>query len=553
MPATHTPVLIVGAGPVGLALAGDLGWRGVACTLIEKTEGRVEHPKMDLIGVRTMEFCRRWGIADRVRDAPYPPDYPQDYVWLESFTGYEFGREKFPGRGLEPLPKESPQKRERVPQDMFDPIIKQWASEFPGVTLRHNTELIGFADHGTHVAATVRDLKTGETRELTADYMIGTDGGASFVREALGIQMSGHPALTYTTNVIFRCPDLPSLHDKGKGYRFIFIGPEGTWLTIVAINGGDRFRMSLVGSAEKVTHTEDDIRKALRRAMGKDFDYEILSVLRWVRRELVAESYGRGRVYMAGDAIHLTSPTGALGMNTGMQDAVDLGWKLDAVLKGWGGPNLLATYEIERKPVAVRNIKASTDNLERMLAPRTTHKPTPEMFQPGPTGDIARKKYGEWYTELMRHEWFMNGYHLGYRYDTSPIVWPDGTPAPPMEGQTYTQIARPGARAPHIWIGEGRSTLDLFGKGFVLLRLGADAPAGEGIVGAFAAAAVPLKVETLASQDVRKLYERALVLVRPDGHVAWRADKEPADATTLADCVRGAGSLSQMQAVERAS
>jgi 2-polyprenyl-6-methoxyphenol hydroxylase-like FAD-dependent oxidoreductase len=549
----HTPVLIVGAGPVGLALAGDLGWRGVACTLIEKTDGKVEHPKMDLIGVRTMEFCRRWGIADRVRDAPYPGDYPQDYVWLESFTGYEFGREKFPGRAFEALPEESPQKRERVPQDMFDPIIKRWASEFPGVTLAHNTELIGFTDQGTHVTATVRDTLSGETREIAADYLVGTDGGASFVRERLGIGMSGYPALTYTTNVIFRCPDLPKLHDKGLGYRFIFIGPEGTWLTIVAINGSDRFRMSIVGTPEKVTHSEDDIRAALERAMGKPFDYEILSTMRWVRRELVADSYGRGRVFMAGDAIHLTSPTGALGMNTGMQDAVDLGWKLDAVLKGWGGPNLLATYEIERKPVAVRNIKASTDNLERMLAPRTTHKPPPEVFRPGPAGDIARKKYGDWYTELMRHEWFMNGYHLGYRYDTSPIVWPDGTPAPPLEGQSYTQTARPGARAPHAWIGKGRSTLDLFGQGFVLLRLDADAPAGDAIVRAFAAAGVPLRVETLASAEARKLYERALVLVRPDGHVAWRADREPADASALVDCVRGAGPLSQMQAVEKAS
>jgi 2-polyprenyl-6-methoxyphenol hydroxylase-like FAD-dependent oxidoreductase len=549
----HTPVLIIGAGPVGLALAGDLGWRGLACTLIEKTEGRVDHPKMDLIGVRTMEFCRRWGIADRVRDAPYPPDYPQDYVWLESFTGYEFGREKFPGRAFEPCPPESPQKRERAPQDMFDPIIKKWATEFPSVTLQHNTELTGFADEGDKVRATVRDNLTGETREITADYLIGTDGGASFVREALGIGMSGHPALTYTTNVIFRCPDLPKLHDKGLGYRFIFIGPEGTWLTIVAINGGDRFRMSLVGSGEKVQHSEDDIRAALLRAMGKPFDYEILSVLRWVRRELVADSYGRGRVYMAGDAIHLTSPTGALGMNTGMQDAVDLGWKLDAMLKGWGGPNLLASYEIERKPVAVRNIKASTDNLERMLAPRTTHKPPPEVFQPGPEGDIARKKYGDWYTELMRHEWFMNGYHLGYRYDDSPIVVPDGTPAPPLTGQSYTQTARPGARAPHIWIGEGRSTLDLFGKGFVLLRLGADAPSGAAIVSAFAQAGIPLRVEALPSPEVRRLYERALVLVRPDGHVAWRADKEPGDAAALADCVRGAGSLSQTQGLGRAS
>ncbi|MCC6889470.1 MAG: FAD-dependent oxidoreductase [Hyphomicrobiales bacterium] len=543
----HTPVLIVGAGPIGLALAGDLGWRGIACTLVEKTDGRVEHPKMDLIGVRTMEFCRRWGIAERVRDAPYPPDYPQDYVWLTALNGYELGRERFPGRGFEPCPPQSPQKRERVPQDMFDPILKQWASEFPSLTLHHHTELVAFEDKGSHVLATLRDVNSGATREIAADYLIGTDGGASFVRETLGIGMGGDPALTYTTNVIFRCPNFASLHDKGLAYRFIFIGPEGTWLTIVAINGGDRFRMSIVGTPEKVTHSEDDIRAALTRAMGKPFDYEILSVMRWIRRELVADSYGRGRVYLAGDSVHLTSPTGAMGMNTGMQDAVDLGWKLEAVLRGFGGQNLLATYEIERRPVAIRNIKASTENLERMLAPRTTHKPSPAVFEPGPAGDAARKAYGEWYTELMRHEWFMNGYHLGYRYDTSPIVWPDGTPAPPFEGQSYTQIARPGARAPHVWIGEGRSTLDLFGKGFVLLRLGVDAPSGEGIVRAFAAKGVPLRVETLPAPDVRRLYERALVLVRPDGHVAWRADREPADAGALADCLRGAGPLSQRQ------
>jgi hypothetical protein len=178
-----------------------------------------------------------------------------------------------------------------------------------------------------------------------------------------------------------------------------------------------------------------------------------------------------------------------------------------------------------------------------MLAPRTTHKPTPEMFQPGAAGDAARKKYGEWYTELMRHEWFMNGYHLGYRYDDSPIVVPDGTPAPPLTGQTYTQTARPGARAPHIWIGEGRSTLDLYGRGFVLLRLGADAPAGDAFVRAARERGVPLEVVALAAPEVRRLYERALVLVRPDGHVAWRGDAEPADALAVIDTVRGARPL----------
>jgi 2-polyprenyl-6-methoxyphenol hydroxylase-like FAD-dependent oxidoreductase len=540
MPNT-TPVLIVGAGPVGLALAGDLGWRGIPCMLIEKTDGAIEQPKMDLVGVRTMEFCRRWGIADWVRDAPYPGDYPQDYVWLTALNGYELGREKFPGRAFEPCPPESPQKRERVPQDMFDPILKRFATSFDCVTLQYNTELIAFYAKGTRVLAIVRDTRSGETREIEAEYLVGTDGGASFVREMLRIPMSGHPALTYTTNVIFRCPQFERLHDKGRAYRFIFIGPEGTWLTIVAVNGGDRFRMSIVGTPEKVNHSEADIRAALTRAMGKDFDYEILSVLRWVRRELVADGYRRGRAFIAGDAAHLTSPTGALGMNTGMQDAVDLGWKLEAVLKGWGGANLLATYEIERKPVAVRNIKASTENLERMLAPRTTHKPPLEVFQPGPAGDAARKKYGEWYTELMRHEWFMNGYHLGYRYDDSPIVIPDGTPAPPLDTSTYSQTARPGARAPHVWLPDGHSTLDLYGRGFVLLRLGAAAATGEGLQRAAAERGVPLRTVDLDAPGMLEAYESRLVLVRPDGHVAWRGDAEPADARAAIDCVRGAG------------
>src|SRR3989440_1602858 len=298
----RTPVLIVGGGPVGLALAGELGWRGVPCTLIEKTDGAIEQPKMDLVGVRTMEFCRRWGIADWVRDAPYPGDYPQDYIWLTALNGYELGREKFPGRAYEACPPESPQKRERVPQDMFDPILKRFASSFPHVTLQYNTELIALRETGDGVHATVRDTATGVNRTIVADYLIGTDGGASTVREQVGMTMSGNPALTYTTNVMFRCQNFPALHDKGLGYRFIFIGPEGTWLTIVAVNGGDRFRMSIVGTPDKVNHSEADIRAALKRAMGRDFDYDILSVMRWVRKELVADSVGTGRVFMAGDA-----------------------------------------------------------------------------------------------------------------------------------------------------------------------------------------------------------------------------------------------------------
>jgi 2-polyprenyl-6-methoxyphenol hydroxylase-like FAD-dependent oxidoreductase len=533
----HVPVLIVGAGPVGLALAGDLGWRGIPCMLIEKTDGVIEQPKMDLVGVRTAEICRRWGIADWLRDAPYPGDYPQDYVYLTALNGYELGREPFPGRAFEICPPQSPQKRERVPQDMFDPILRRFATSFAHVTLRYQTELVAFEEKPDGVEATLRDSVTGDTGKISADHLVGTDGGASTTRELAGIRMSGNPALTYTTNVLFRCADFPSLHDKGKAYRFIFIGPEGVWLTIVAVNGGDRFRMSIVGSPEKVSHSETDIRQALRRAMDREFDYEILSVMRWVRRELVADHFAIGRVFIAGDAAHLMSPTGGLGMNTGIQDAADLGWKLEAVWRGWGGDKLLASYEAERRPVAIRNVTESSRNLQRMLSTRA-RRPPPEIFQSD--GEAARKEYGARFAQTMRHEWFMNGFHLGYRYDESPIVCPDGTLAPPWETSTYTQTARPGARAPHVWLSAGRSTLDLFGRGFVLLRLGADAADASPFVSAAARRGVPLQVVDLDAADVLAAYQAKLVLVRPDGHVAWRGHEAPQDTLAVIDRIRGA-------------
>jgi hypothetical protein len=179
-----------------------------------------------------------------------------------------------------------------------------------------------------------------------------------------------------------------------------------------------------------------------------------------------------------------------------------------------------------------------------MLSTRD-RKPPPQIFEAGPHADAIRRDYGDWFTETMRHEWFMNGFHLGYRYDDSPIVWPDGTPVPPLEGRTYTQTARPGARAPHVALPDGGSTLDLFGRGFTLLRLGADAPGGEGMLRAAAAEGVPIRAIRLDQPEVRAAYQRALVLVRPDGHVAWRADAEPLQPAAVIDVVRGAGPIAR--------
>lgn len=299
--------------------------------------------------------------------------------------------------------------------------------------------------------------------------------------------------------------------------------------------------MSIIGGADKRVYEEPEIRAMILRAVGRNFDFEIESIVPWVRRELLADSYGTKRVFIAGDAAHLMSPTGGFGMNTGIGDSIDLSWKLDGVLRGWGAPGLLRSYEQERRPVARRNIDESSENLKLMLVPRTT-PPPPEIFQPGPESDAARKRYGEWYGEMMKREWYTLGVHLGYFYEGSPVIVPDGTPTPELERATYTQRARPGARAPHLWLKDGRSTLDLFGHGFVLLRIGADAPLGGALADAAAPVGLPLEIVTIEEPDAAALYEAALVLVRPDGHVAWRGDTIDARlAAHIVAVARGAG------------
>jgi 2-polyprenyl-6-methoxyphenol hydroxylase-like FAD-dependent oxidoreductase len=532
-------VLVVGAGPVGLSLAGDLGWRGIDCTLLERGDGSIYQPKMDMVGVRTMEFCRRWGIVDEVEGSPYPLDYPQDNVYVTSVVGYELGREPVPSYAEAANPPQSPQRRHRCPQDMFDPILRRFATRTSRVTLRYRSELVDLVEHDDRVDTVVRDRTTGLDEVISADYVVGCDGAASRVREAMATSMSGRGALTYTTNIIFRSPDLPKLHKKGLAYRFIIIGPEGTWATVVAINGADLWRMSVIGDDRPRSLTGDQIDAAVRRAVGVDFQYEVLSVVPWVRQELIADSYSTRRVFIAGDAAHVMSPTGGFGMNTGIGDAVDLSWKLAGVIQGWGRPGLLASYGCERRPVAVRNMSESSGNLTRMLSPRLD-PPGILLTEDSSDGDRLRAEFGQRFSVTMKREWHTIGIHLGYRYDGSGICVPDGTEAPPMDTMAYEQVARPGARAPHIWLDDGRSTLDLFGRVFVLLRLGPEPPSAVSLISAAEAAGVPLSVIRLGERSVYEVYGSNLVLVRPDGHVAWRSDADASDPTSIIDAVTGA-------------
>ncbi len=529
------PVLIVGGGSVGLALAAELGRYRVRCLLVEQTDGAIDHPRASAINSRTMEFCRRWGIADKVREVGTPPDFPHTALYVTSLTGYQLARIERPSHGGgEPLPH-TPERPQRCNQLWFNPLLRDHVSRLPGITVRMSCRFEAFDQDADGVSAALHDLDTGARMRVRTQYLVACCGGRSAVPAALGIRLDESSVLNHSINIFFRVKEFWKLHGKEKAALTFIIGPEGMWGGLTAQDGREIWRLTLHGSKDYVDPAAVDADAMLRRAFGGEFPYQIISVTPWTRREWVADRYRFDRVFLAGDCAHQNSPTGGFGLNTGFGDAVDLGWKLAAAVAGWGGPHLLDSYEAERRPIAFRNVGEAAVNFARYTLPDTA-----AICDATPEGDRLRREIGAALERTQRRMILTDGVALGYRYDPSPICRPDGTPAPPDDTFAYLATARPGSRAPHGWLPDGRSTLDLFGAGFVLLRLGADAPDGAPLAAAAADRAVPLEVIAVADAGIRALYECDLALVRPDGHVAWRGDAPPADPAALIDRVRGA-------------
>jgi 2-polyprenyl-6-methoxyphenol hydroxylase-like FAD-dependent oxidoreductase len=533
--AVETEVLIVGGGAVGLALATELGWRGRSCIVLDEGNGVIEHPRTGGISVRTMEHCRRWGIADTVRNNRFPQDYRLDTLFCTSVAGFEVARVSSPSMAETPIPPESPERKVRCPQFWFDPMLSRAAADHPTVSLRYHTRFTHLVQDDDGVTAFAEDLRDGAQLEFRAKYLIGCDGPLSPVREQLGIAMSGIPLLNYSVNILFSSPTLLERAGQDAAERFIIVTPEGTWGNFTVVDGRGMWRLTLIRDEEKLDLETFDAKAEIRRGVGiDDLELEVHSVKPWRRTQLVADAYSDGRIFLCGDSLHTMSPTGGFGVNTGIGDAVDLGWKLDAVLSGWGGPQLLDSYETERRPVGIRNATAATANFKGWLA--STDRA--ELLEDTPSGEQVRAAVGQELLEATHAEWESLGVILGYRYEDSPLCVPDGTPATPDDQSTYVPTARPGSRAPHAWLPDGRSTLDLFGHGFVLLHQAGGATETEPVVKAAAATGVPVTAQEVPT-NVTDLYEARFTLVRPDGHVAWRSNSAPEDAEALLDYVRG--------------
>ncbi|TXL77560.1 hypothetical protein FHP25_09015 [Vineibacter terrae] len=525
-----TSVLIVGAGPVGLALACELGWRGIKCLLVEQGQGDVIFPAGEAINVRTMEHLRRWGIADAARRSEFPQDYPRNVIFVTRLMGYEiarFARDSNDSAHAK-AGRFSPEAAIWCPKKWFDPLLRRHAASFPSVTLRDQCRLEAFEQDAQGVRATVVDLATGSRHRIDAAYLAACDGARSMIRRQLGIEFEGTFAEGHNLGIYLRAPDLLARQPHGQASQFLTMSTRHR-AALSTVNGKDLWRLSLyveAGEAEAL-----DPAACVREAFGGDLDVEIIRAQPWSGHRVVARSYRDGRIFLVGDAAHMLWPKGGFGANTGIGDAVDIGWKLAAVLEGWGGAGLLASYEAERRPIGVRNVDEAASN----RAADHSLPADPMLEAAGPEGDATRQRVGDIIRATRWKEWNTLGVQLGYRYAASPIVIADGTPEPPDDPSDYQPSTWPGARAPHHWLAPGRSTLDLFGHGFVLVaQRGADAAS-------FAAAAdstgIPMQVHESADAALAALYAAPLVLVRPDGHVAWRGHHAGDAAAVLRQAV----------------
>lgn len=534
----NTQVLIVGAGPVGLTLAIDLGRQGIRCTLIEKKHAPEFLPKMERCNARTMEIYRRLGIADQIRQAGLDGDVPMDVYVVTKMTERPLLRLEYDSvdaaQATIAASDDTSQPAEAyqlISQYTLEPLLKSIAETLPSVTVMYDAEFASFTQDQGGVTTTVR-RSDGSVLSIRSEYMAGCDGGASRVRKGLGISLRGEGNLLKLRQALYRCDALfdrlPLGDGPGRGRHYHVADSQSSFL--IMQDSKRHWTLHAV--------VEDDAAMAhqFESVVGTPVDYEMLYVGEWKQNLLLADRYGEGRVFLAGDAAHLVIPTGGLGMNTGVGDAIDLSWKLAATLNGWGGPKLLEAYEIERRQIGDRNIGAS--RYASLGRRKWRSQWAPGFSDDTAAGEHLRSNLAAVADTEQRKTNEMIGAELGYRYVDSPVIW-DEPGGPEHLFRSYEAIAWTGVRLPHIWVKDGVSILDLIGDTFAILRMGKNVEAADALVQAFRDRGAPITVIDLPEDKYRSLYGCNYFLVRPDLHIAWRSNTLPDDPAKLAALVTG--------------
>src|SRR5438105_2006503 len=502
-------------------LANELGRRGIATVLVDPKEGTTRNVQANATQARTMEHYRRLGFADEVRALGMPPDFPTDIAYFTRFARHELARFRLPSareaRQMVSTLSGSWSAAElphRVAQKYVEQVLRRHAERVAAV--HYGWRVTRFADKGDHVEAQAEPVNGDRPVAIRAAYLIGADGARSLVRQAMGWRYSGETGVVRDFvggrmyAVYCRVPQFYRAVPHAPAWMNVSFNPERRSF-MPAIDGKSEFAFHTQLKPHEHEERIDERAAAamVQQAIGAPLEVEVLARDTWTAgHALVAERYGEGRVFIGGEAAHLFTPTGGLGYNTAVEDAVNLGWKLAAVLKGRASPRLLESYEIERKPLAVRN----TTYAKRFADSLGTFEPTAEIEDDTPAGAAARARAGAYLEAHGRAEFNIPGITFGGRYDGSPAIMSDGTAPPPESANTYMPSACPGGRPPHAWLEDARSLYDLFGLEWTLLALRSHA----------SVEAPDLQVVNLKHDALRELYGADFALIRPDQVLAWR-------------------------------
>ncbi|NQV56305.1 MAG: FAD-dependent monooxygenase [Rhodospirillales bacterium] len=542
----EVPVFVVGGGTVGLFLAMELGAHGVPFLLVDAKDTTSTHPKGSTVNSRSMEHLRRLGAAAELRKIGVPPDHPTDIAYVTRFNGFELGRIEMPSTNDKmgnPGPwgptQLTPEPIHRCNQMYLEPVLRAHAEAPATSDLRFGWKMNSFEQFADHVEAEIEEIATGATRSVRSDYMVACDGGNGMVRRELGFKYGGRSSSGdrfydgRMLSIYLRAPKVYDILNFPVAWHFLTINSDLRF---------DCISLDCKGEFVVLAHVDDetppadiDARALFHKTIGADVDAEIISVQEWwAGLALVLDNYQDRRVFLAGDSVHLFTPSGGFGFNTGMDDAANLAWKLAAAVQGWGGAKLLETYETERQPIGVRNTTESGKLAEQIASLQIP----PHIEEESPEGEAERAAFRV-DVEKFREEFASLGIQLGARYDGSPIIVSDGTTPPPDDAKAYIPSAVPGGRAPHYWIGEKQSLFDTFGPGFTLLRIGKNAPDGSGLEDAAKTRGIPFTTVDIPEPAMLELYQSPLALIRPDQHVAWRGDSAPDDPGAMLDIVTG--------------